>query len=232
MDLSSRDRPCGRRILDEESDRIGSRNRESIQCVAVIDDDAACRRVISRLVRSIGLYPVEYGSAVEFLESLDKTAPDVVVLDNRLPSMSGLALQEQLNRQSFRSPIIFLSGCADVSVAVDAMKHGAFDFITKPVETQRFIDSVQAAVARSERERLLSERVQAEIDRIGQLTGRQVEVLELMVAGHPNKVIAAELGLSQRTVEVHRAALMRKLGVDSLAEAVRSYWIAQDGLRN
>jgi len=196
--------------------------------VYVVDDDPAIRKAIQMLLESVS-QPVElFASASEFLDVWDGRANAVLVLDVRLPEMSGLALQRALIEMSSILPVVFITGYADVSTAVQAMRSGAFDFLEKPFKSQDLLDTVQRALeAASDASEIQREREVAK-ERINRLTKRQREILERMVEGKANKVIADDLGLSQRTVEVHRAALMKKMGVDSLASAVRAFLRAAD----
>ncbi|MFO7276768.1 MAG: response regulator transcription factor [Pseudomonadota bacterium] len=189
--------------------------------VFVVDDDDAVRSALRLLLKSVGLSAVTYASAQEFLDAYDPTRPGCVILDVRMPGMSGLELQEQLNLRGATIPVIFITGHGDIPMAVEAMQHGAFDFLQKPFRDQELLDRVQRALEkdRAVRESLrASERIR---ERYETLTPREREVLRLVTAGKPNKIMAADLGVSQRTVEIHRARVMEKMGADSLAQLVR-----------
>lgn len=189
--------------------------------VFVVDDDDAVRSALRLLLKSVGLAAVTYASAQEFLDAYDPTRPGCVILDVRMPGMSGLELQEQLNLRGATIPVIFITGHGDIPMAVEAMQHGAFDFLQKPFRDQELLDRVQRALEkdRAVRESLrASERIR---ERYETLTPREREVLRLVTAGKPNKIMAADLGVSQRTVEIHRARVMEKMGADSLAQLVR-----------
>ena len=191
--------------------------------VYVVDDDEAVRNSIRFLLKSVGIATRPLSSAAEFLALYSPSQPGCLVLDVRMPAMSGLELQQQLNLRGATIPVIFITGHGDIPMAVEAMQHGAFDFLQKPFRDQDLIDRIQKALAKDEQLRCAlheQDRIQARFD---SLTPREREVLELMARGKPNKVMAAELGLSQRTVEIHRARVMEKSGASSLAHLVRMY---------
>ena len=198
-------------------------NREDGRPVTVyiVDDDAAVRDSLCLLLKSLGLAALPYGSAAEFLAGYDPEQPGCVVLDVRMPGMSGLELQHELNRRGTIIPVIFVTGHGDVPMAVEAMRHGAFEFLQKPFREQDLIDCVQRAIARDSRNRAqLGEKEQIRA-RLKTLTIREAEVLRLVIQGKANKVVAGDLGISQRTVEVHRANLMEKMRASSLAQLVK-----------
>jgi two-component system, LuxR family, response regulator FixJ len=189
--------------------------------VFIVDDDEAIRNSLRLLVKSIGLNATILGSAQEFLASYDPLQPGCLILDVRMPGMSGLELQQQLNLRGAVIPVIFISGHGDIPMAVEAMQQGAFDFLQKPFRDQDLIDRVQRAMERDRKNRAeLSERSRIR-ERRDSLTPREREVLALVTSGKANKVMAADLGLSQRTVEIHRARVMEKMGASSLAQLVR-----------
>jgi len=189
--------------------------------VFIVDDDEAVRNSLRLLVKSIGLNAVILGSAQEFLASYDPMQPGCLVLDVRMPGMSGLELQQQLNLRGAVIPVIFITGHGDIPMAVEAMQQGAFDFLQKPFRDQDLIDRVQKALERDSKNRAdLGERRRIR-ERCDSLTPREREVLALVTSGKANKVMAADLGLSQRTVEIHRARVMVKMGASSLAQLVR-----------
>ena len=189
--------------------------------VAVIDDDPDIREALRGLLRSVGLRAELFASVQEFLGTVRPDRPGCLILDVRLPGRSGLDLQEQLAQANIRRPVIFISGHADVPMSVRAMKAGAVEFLTKPVRDQDLLDAIQVAItkdrARRDEERTLA-RLRADFDT---LTPRERAVMMLVVAGRLNKQIAAELGLSEATVKVHRGHAMRKMHVQSVAELVR-----------
>jgi FixJ family two-component response regulator len=189
--------------------------------VYVVDDDEAVRSSLRLLLKSVGLPAVAYGAAREFLGAYDADQPGCLVLDVRMPGMSGLELQEELNRRGAIIPVIFITGHGDIPMAVEAMQHGAFDFLQKPFRDQDLIDRIQRGLETDSRNRAdLREQEQIR-DRYESLTPREREVLTLVTKGKANKVMAGDLGVSQRTVEIHRARVMEKMGASSLAQLVR-----------
>jgi len=189
--------------------------------VFVVDDDEGVRNSLRFLLKSVGLATRALSSASEFLESYKPSQSGCLVLDVRMPGMSGLELQQQLNLRGATIPVIFITGHGDVPMAVEAMQHGAFDFLQKPFRDQDLIDRIQRALERDTRSRTALAQHAKIRERIASLTPREREVLTLMAQGKPNKVMAAELGVSQRTVEIHRARVMEKSGASSLAQLVR-----------
>jgi FixJ family two-component response regulator len=188
--------------------------------VFIVDDDEAVRDSLSLLFRSVDLPVSTFSSASEFLDNYDPVAPGCLILDVRLPGMSGLELQQQLLADGADVPIVFITGHGDVPMAVRAMREGAVDFLQKPFSDQDLLDRVQQALA-EQAERRRRDASHAEIaERIERLTPREHEVMGLVVEGLANKVIANRLGMSQRTVEVHRANVMHKMEAESLAQLV------------
>ena len=189
--------------------------------VFVVDDDAAVRKAVSRLLRSAGVAVAVFASPREFLAQYDPATPGCLVLDVAMPGFSGLQLQTALSEKGTSLPIIFLTGHGDVSKSVQAMKGGAFDFLTKPVNAKNLLPAIHAAiekdaVARQERARL------SEIcARLNTLTPREREVLEHVVTGKLNKQIASDLGITEATVKMHRAHVMAKMKVQAVADLVR-----------
>jgi two-component system, LuxR family, response regulator FixJ len=197
--------------------------RPATPTVFVVDDDEGVRDSLKFLLKSVGLATKTLASAGEFLSSYDVSQPGCLVLDVRMPAMSGLELQQQLNIRGAMIPVIFITGHGDIPMAVEAMQHGAFDFLQKPFRDQDLIDRLQKALAKDAENRLeLKQRDQIR-SRFETLTPREHEVLVLMVRGLPNKIMAAELGVSQRTVEIHRARVMEKTEAGSLAHLVRMH---------
>ena len=195
--------------------------QEPISTVYVVDDDEGVRNSLRFLLKSVGLTARTLSSAREFLESYRPRQPGCVVLDVRMPGMSGLELQQQLNLRGAIIPVIFITGHGDIPMAVEAMQHGAFDFLQKPFRDQDLIDRIQRALERDARSRAALTQHDRIRERFATLTPREREVLTLMTRGKPNKVMAADLGVSQRTVEIHRARVMEKTGAASLAQLVR-----------
>lgn len=195
--------------------------KEQEPVVYVIDDDRQIRDGLHSLIRSVGLRAETFASAQEFLEAKHPDAPACLVLDVRMPGLSGLDLQLRLADQNRQLPIIFLTGHGDIPMSVRAMKEGAHEFLTKPVRGQDLLDAVQKAIASDRslrKERAEFEEIRA---RFASLTPREKEVLDLVVAGLLNKQIADRLGTSELTVKTHRAHLMEKTRADSLAHLVR-----------
>ena len=189
--------------------------------VYLVDDDDAVRDALGMLFKSIGLEFEAYASALEFLERYDGARHACLVADIRMPGLSGLELQQRLNEQRAEIPIIFITGHGDVPMAVSAMKSGATDFIQKPFRDQDLIDRINQALEKDSSNRAaLGERNDIR-RRLETLTPREREVLDLVVHGKANKVIAGDLKLSQRTVEIHRARVMEKMQASSLAHLVR-----------
>jgi len=189
--------------------------------IFVVDDDESVRNSLNFVLKSVGLTTRALSSSKEFLDAYDPSQPGCLVLDVRMPGMNGLELQQQLNLQGATIPIIFITGHSDVAMAVEAMQHGAFDFLQKPFRDQDLIDRIHRALERDARSRRSLAQQEKIRQRIASLTPREREVLALMTQGKPSKVIGADLGVSQRTVEVHRARVMEKSGAASLAQLVR-----------
>jgi two-component system response regulator FixJ len=187
--------------------------------VHVVDDEAAIRDSLAMLLRSVGLQSRAYAGAQAFLDGWRQGGAECLVCDVRMPGMSGLELQEALKARNAHLPVVLITGHGDVAMAVRAMKAGASDFIEKPFNDQVLLDAVNRALARA-RDGQGAGRAEIEA-RVESLTPREREVMLLVAEGRPNKVVATRLGLSTRTVEVHRAKLMEKMQARSLAELVR-----------
>jgi len=188
--------------------------------VYLVDDDEAIRDSLGLLLRSVGLECEVYGSALDFLGAYDPRRHSCLVADIRMPGLSGLELQQRLNEQRAEVPVIFITGHGDVPMAVNAMKSGASDFIQKPFRDQDLIDRIHKALAKDSERRASRALDDGIRERLATLTPRETEVMRRVVRGQANKVIALDLGVSQRTVELHRARVMRKLKMRSLAELV------------
>lgn len=189
--------------------------------VFVVDDNEGLRNALRLLLKSVGIASRTMASGKEFLDTYQPNEPGCLVLDVRMPGMSGIELQEQLNLRGAVIPVIFITGHGDVAMAVEAMQHGAFDFLQKPFRDQDLIDRIQRALERDSRNRAALEQHAKIHERLKSLTPREREVMALMIRGLANKVIAADLGISQRTVEIHRSRVMDKSGAASLAQLVR-----------
>jgi two-component system response regulator FixJ len=196
---------------------------EEAATVFVVDDDPAIRFAMQALMESIHLKHEIFASGDEFLEKVDDHRAGCLVLDIRMPGLGGLELQEELIRRGGSLPIIFITGHGDVPMAVDAMQKGAVDFIQKPFRDQDLLDRVREALITDEEQRKKQQEHEAVAERLSRLTNREREVFDLVVTGKPNKVIAYELGVSQRTVEIHRARVMEKMQARSLADLVKMH---------
>ncbi len=196
--------------------------------VYVVDDDDAVRKSLRFLFKSLALTADCYATAQDFLAHYRPEQPGCLVLDVRMPGMSGLELQQELNLRGAMLPVIFITGHGDIPMAVEAMQHGAFDFLQKPFRDQDLLDRVQRALAKDEENRKAHRDVEQMRRHFAELTPREREVLQLLMAGKSNKVMAADLGLSQRTVEIHRARVMEKTGAHSIAQLVRMALDAHD----
>lgn len=189
--------------------------------VHLVDDDPSVLRALARLLRAAGHDCATYGSAEEFLDRVRTDAPGCAIFDLRLPGADGLALQAQLNDGDAGLPVIFVTGRGDIATSVQAMKEGAVDFLTKPVEAAALLAAVALALARDKAARGERARTAGFAAALARLTPREREVMEMVVAGLLNKQVAGELGLAEKTVKVHRARVMQKLGVRTVADLVR-----------
>lgn len=188
--------------------------------VNIVDDDEAVRHALGMLMQSVKLATQSFGSAREFLDGFDPTRPGCVVLDIRMPEMSGLDLQRELAHRGLRIPIIFITGHGDVPMAVRALREGAMDFIEKPFHDQELLDSISRAVSRSV-DMLREQRARASfLTHSNALSLRERQVMELLVAGKCSKEIALQLSISPKTVDVHRGHIMDKMRAKSLVELV------------
>ncbi len=189
--------------------------------VFVVDDDAAARASVESLLHSVGLQVRTFDSATKFLEHGAVNAPSCLVLDVRLPRMSGIELQRELALRGVSIPIIFITGHGDIPMSVEAMKAGAMEFLVKPFRGQVLLDAIHKAIERDRSAREERARAAELRRRFDSLTPREREVMNGVIAGKLNKEIAAELGAAERTIKVHRANVMRKVGAESLADLVR-----------
>jgi len=195
--------------------------------VHVIDDDEAVRQSIEFLLRTAGVTARTYDSASTFLNALPTIDPGCIITDVRMPGISGIDLLRRLGEMRIKMPVIVITGHGDVPLAVEAMKIGAVDFLEKPFEDELLLGSVRSALNRSQ-ENAARDAERAEVEaRLSTLTNREREVLEGLVAGKPNKVIAFDLAISPRTVEIYRANVMTKMGAGSLSELVRMAWVIE-----
>lgn len=188
--------------------------------VFLVDDDEATRKMVSRLIESVGLRVEAHASAEEFLAAYNPTRPGCLVLDVRMPGISGLELQSRLNANRIRIPIVFVSGHGDIAMAVQCLQDGAVHFIEKPFREQVLLDAIRRALKQDADCRELAAR-QTEVQRrLAELTDREHEVLQRVVEGKANKEIAAELGLSIKAVEAHRSRLLKKMGTHRSSELI------------
>jgi FixJ family two-component response regulator len=191
--------------------------------VYIVDDDDGMRRALTVLITTVGYQPVAFAKPGEFLAKYDPNQPGCLVLDVRMPEMSGLEVQQHLNKAGSMLPVILVSGHGDIPMAVQAMKDGAFDFLQKPFRDQELIDRINGALKLDAQNRESVDRLADLTSRQESLTPREREVLGLVVDGKANKVIAIDLGLSERTVEIHRANVMEKMGARSVAHLVKMH---------
>jgi FixJ family two-component response regulator len=202
-----------------------STNLSASPMVHVVDDDEAVLDSVSMLLDSIGLTNICYRNAQVFLDAYHDKEFDkhngCILLDIRMPFISGIECQSRLEQMGCRMPIIFVTGHGDVPTAVEAMKHGAAEFIQKPFREQLLIDAIQKALQANLKDQKRLEKIKKSQLKLASLTSREAQILEAVVSGKANKVIALEIHLSQRTVEIHRAHVMDKMGVKSLAELVK-----------
>ncbi|AZT83333.1 MAG: response regulator FixJ [Marinobacter sp.] len=198
------------------------------QTVYVVEDDEAVRDSLELLLKSDGKPVKTYENATAFLRDYSEKMAGCIVLDIRMPGMDGMELQKKLNDKHSILPIIFVTGHGDVPMAVDAMKEGAVDFIQKPYREEALLEKIEAALAQDREQRKSLDEKQEIIKRIKSLTPREHEIMDRMIAGQANKVIAIELEISQRTVEIHRSRVMHKMGTHSLAHLVRMVLSVKD----
>ena len=189
--------------------------------VHLVDDDEAIRRSAGFMLKTSGYAVKAWETGVAFLREAKHAEPGVILLDVRMPEMDGIEVQKALRERGIALPVIVMTGHGDVTVAVQAMKQGALDFIEKPFEKKVLLDSIEEGFARIEQADRNRARASEAAVRLEALTPREKDVLQGLVRGHPNKTIAYDLDISPRTVEIHRANLMQKLGVSSLSEALR-----------
>lgn len=191
--------------------------------VIVVDDDESVRLALVELMESVGLDVVSFGSTSELLEADLTDRPGCLVLDVRMPGLSGLDLQTQLSSSGDGKPVVFVSGHGDIPMTVQAMKAGAIDFLTKPVRGQALLDAVKLGIERDIAQRAVARIARLQANRFGTLTARERQVMREVARGRLNKQIAFDLGISQITVKVHRANMMRKMQATSVGELVRAW---------
>jgi len=189
--------------------------------VFIVDDDEALGESVRWLIESVGLKAEIYDNAISFLNSYDNKSRGCLILDVRMPEISGLILQEELQKKQINIPIIFITGHGDIPMAVQAMKAGAVDFLTKPFNDQALLDSIHSAIQIDAKQYKETEKLNRIVKRIKKLTPREFEVMELIVDGCSNKSVASHLKIATKTVELHRAKIMDKMETKSLAELVK-----------
>jgi FixJ family two-component response regulator len=195
--------------------------RQAEAVIAIVDDDASVQRGLQRLIRSAGWKVETFASAQEFLARSRTELPNCVLLDLKLPGLSGLDLQKRMAEVGLEIPIVFLTGHGNIPVSVQAMKAGAGQFLTKPVDEQELLQAIEEAVERDQRARQQQVEMSELWDRYESLTGREQEVMQKVISGMLNKQIAADLKITEDTVKFHRGHIMRKMNADSLADLVR-----------
>jgi FixJ family two-component response regulator len=194
----------------------------TVGTVFVVDDEAGMRRALARLLQAEGLTVRSFETAADFLDALSSDEVGCVVLDVAMPGLDGLQVQQRLAQRGTRLPIVFLTGHGDIPMSVQAVKAGAVDFLTKPVRGDELLRAVRSALDQSAAQQSEAQAIADLRARLGQLTPREREVLEHVIAGKLNKVIAADLGTGEQTIKVHRGRVMEKMGVASVAELVRA----------
>jgi FixJ family two-component response regulator len=199
--------------------------------VVVVDDDERVRLSIQELLQSVGLDAACFGSAKELSESALHERPGCLILDVRLPGLSGLDFQRNLVSSGNMKPVVFLTGHGDIPMSVEAMKGGAVDFLTKPVRDQSLLDAITTGIARDLAQRAAAKAVQQHVERFGTLTARERQVLREVAKGRLNKQIAFDLGISVVTVKLHRANLMRKMRAASVGDLIRAWEALPTGVR-
>jgi two-component system response regulator FixJ len=200
---------------------------QQAQTVFIVDDDESIRKSMCFLMKSAGLHAQSYGNANAFLDCYRSDLSGCLVVDIRMPGMSGLELQRELNRQGSRLPLIIVTGHGDIAMAVQAMKEGAVDFIEKPFDDEVMLNRIQECLKSYAQSQEEQQKATQWSSRVAALTPREKEVMTMLAEGKANKVIANELGISSRTIEAHRARIMEKLEVGSLADIVRISMIMQ-----
>jgi two-component system response regulator FixJ len=203
-------------------------NDDALRLIHLVDDDEAIRRSAGFMLKTSGFHVRSYENGVELLKAAPQLEPGCILLDIRMPGMDGLEVQEALKAKGVALPVIIMTGHGDVSLAVQAMKAGAVDFIEKPFEKAVLLSAIEQGIDRLKRSSASRERADEAAVRLQALTPRERDVLDGLAKGLPNKTIAYDLGISPRTVEIHRANLMNKLEVRSLSEALRLAFAAQD----
>lgn len=198
-------------------------DKNAAPVIYVVDDDDGMRRALDTLLSTVGYRTAVFSRPSEFLAKFNADSPGCLVLDIRMPDMSGLEVQQHLNRVGSMLPVIFITGHGDVPMAVQAMKEGAFEFIQKPFRDQDILDRINHAIKQDADNRSTVARHAEVLNKLASLTPRERQVMDLVVDGAANKVIAVDLDLSERTVEIHRAKVMEKMGARSVAHLVKMH---------
>jgi FixJ family two-component response regulator len=191
------------------------------QILYIVDDEPPILDSLRLLMKAVDIKVQTYNSAQAFIDTYTPDQSGCLLLDIRMPIISGLQLQQHLNQQKYALPIIFMTGHGDVSMAVDAIKNGAEDFIQKPFQSDDLLKKIKLAFEKDRQQRSCNENIATAIERLESLTLREREIMEKIINGDANKVIAIDLGISQRTVEIHRAHIMQKMHAKSLAELIK-----------
>jgi RNA polymerase sigma factor (sigma-70 family) len=200
---------------------------ETAPVVSVVDDDPSVRRAIKRLISSVGLHVQVFASGPELLKSKNLGEPGCLILDIRLPGISGLDFQKKLAESDIHVPVIFITAHGDITMAVKAMKAGAIEFLTKPIRDQDLLDAIQLALEKDRARRQQKAEITVVLERLESLTTREREVIGMVVKGMLNKQIASKIGVTENTVKVHRSRALLKMRVHSLADLVRMVAKAQ-----
>ena len=193
----------------------------TLPTVHIVDDDEAIRDSLRLLMKVSGMHPQTYSSAEELLNNADLTQHCCLIVDIRMPGMSGLDLQHHLNEKQYKIPLIIITGHGDISLAVKAMKSGAYDFFEKPVDDDRLVNRIRQSLDSYEELTNQKKQIEDANELISTLTGREKDIMDLLVQGKSNKLIASELNISVRTVEAHRGSIMHKMKTHSLSDIVR-----------
>ena len=212
--------------------KMSKPDKSAVPVIYVVDDDDGMRRALDTLLCTVGYKTAVYSRPSDFLANFKADSPGCLVLDIRMPDMSGLEVQQQLNRMGSLMPVIFITGHGDVPMAVQAMKEGAFEFIQKPFRDQDLLDRINHALKQDAENRSTVSRRAEVLHRLETLTPRERQVMDMVVDGAANKVIAIDLNLSERTVEIHRAKVMEKMGARSVAHLVRLQLTLTDDARS
>jgi FixJ family two-component response regulator len=212
---------CRRELISRQRDARATHGGPTSEKIFLIDDDTSVREGLTTLIESVGLAVQAFGSAREFLAAKPTEAKGCMVLDINMPGMNGLELQRELNAAGVPLPVIFLTGKGDIPMTVQALKAGAVHFLTKPVREEELMGAIRQALEEDRKAHLVRAEIGKLRERFRSLSPRERQVMILVVAGQPNKLIAHQLGTSERTIKLHRGQVMRKMCADSLADLVK-----------